>query len=134
MNIRKENVKKFTEELRKEWKTMWRSKIDDKIKAESIADKTYEGLFMDRGTIIFASKDCNPPNFKEILKKHLSSYWVERYNPHPAMGGIHKFIRQTKMQNSKTTKRKKETCLALKKMKNGGQLKKKGKGWLNLSM
>lgn len=49
--------KELTEELKKQWKTMWSERVDDKVRAESIAEKDYNILFVERGTVIFATRN-----------------------------------------------------------------------------
>ena len=123
------------DELRNEWKAMWHSMIDDKVRAEGIADKTYERLFVDRGLILFATRNFSPPEFHEILKKYLSSDEAERFNPNPIRGGVRKFIRDyITVKKKSSSKLKEETRVELEKMKSHQQLKHGGRGWLQLTM
>lgn len=46
------NQKEFVEELKIEWKKLWQERFDDGIRAESVAVKGYDQLFVDKGTII----------------------------------------------------------------------------------
>ena len=59
--------KSFVEELRRQWKLLWIGRIYDKDKAEGIARLDFELLFVDRGTVIFATRRHKPLDFKEIL-------------------------------------------------------------------
>jgi len=130
-----ENVREFVDDLRQEWKLMWRSRLDDKVRAESIADKTYQRLFVDRGLILFATRLFKPPEFKEILEKHLTPMEAEMLNPNPVRGGIRRFIREyIQVQSKATSKRREETRAALEDMKQHQQHKHGGRGWLHLSM
>jgi len=129
------NVREFVDDLRQEWKLMWRSRLDDKVRAESIADKTYQRLFVDRGLILFATRSFKPPEFHEILKKHLTPAEAEMLNPNPVRGGIRRFIREyIQVRNKATSKRRQETRAALEDMKQHQQLKHGGRGWLHLLM
>ncbi len=134
MEDRLKNSRELVEELRQEWKAMWWRRIDDKVRAESIADKTYKRLFVDRGTILMATRKYKPPEFDEILARYLSPTEMERANPNPIRGGVRKFIREyITAQNSPRSKRIKEMSKKQKKVKKAQQLKKGGRGWLHLS-
>ena len=50
-----EEKKQFVEELKKQWKTLWQERIEDKVRAEGISGKDYSKLFVERGTIITVS-------------------------------------------------------------------------------
>jgi len=129
------NLREFIDELRKEWKVMWFSRIEDKVRAEEIADKNYERLFVDRGLVLLATRNCNPPEFHEIVEKHLSPIDAERFNPTPARGGLRKFIKEyITVQNKSRVQLKEETRAALEDIKSHQQLKHGGRGWLNLSL
>jgi hypothetical protein len=135
LEISSKEKKLFVDELRNEWKHMWCSKIEDKVRAEGIADKTYERLFVDRGLILFASRNFSPPEFHEILSKYLSSDEAERFNPNPIRGGVRKFIREhITVQKKSGSKLKEETRVALEEMKSHQQLKHGGRGWLHQTM
>ena len=54
-------------ELKAQYKTLWWERIDDKVRAEGIANRDYSMLFVEKGTVIFATRDFKPLNFKEIL-------------------------------------------------------------------
>ena len=59
--------KEFVEELKAQWKRLWRERVDDKIRAEGVASCDYSSLFVEKGTIIHATRDYRALNFKEIL-------------------------------------------------------------------
>lgn len=124
------DLKNFVEELRKEWKSMWRSRIEDEVRAEGIADKTYERLFVDRGMILIATRKYKPPDFQEILENHLSPEEISRYNPNPIFGGIRKFIREFILLKNE---RREAMLKEMEKMKKHTQLK-KDRGWLHLKI
>ena len=120
--------------LREEWRLMWRHRVDDRVRAEGIADKTYERLFVDRGLILVATRDFKPPEFQDILEKHLSPEMAESINPSPARGGVRKFIREyIAVQTRPGSRRKEETRAELENMKRQQQLKHGGRGWLHFS-
>ena len=123
-------TKELVEELKKEWKTLWWGRIDDKVRAEGIADKDYSMLFVERGTVIFATKKFKMLSFREILQLH-GVVDVDRVvGPHPSVGGWGKFIRTViaSQQSSKRRRRARE-CFEGEKQKQ--QLKKGGRGWLH---
>lgn len=135
METVQENWKEFIDELRQEWRIMWRLRIDDKVRAEGIADKTYNRLFVDRGTILIATRKYKPPDFREILGRYLSPEELERFYPNPVRGGIRKFIREYIITQSKSKLRRREKVSSeLEKMKRHQQLKSGGRGWLHFSM
>ena len=99
--------KKFVEELKVEWKRLWSERVDDKVRAEGIAIDNYSSLFVDKGTVIHATRDFKALNFKDILEQHEVSN-VERYlPPSPHVGGWNKFVKDN-IAKPQTKKRKSE--------------------------
>jgi hypothetical protein len=129
--VENKDRKFFVEELRWQWKSLWRTRIDDKVKAEGIASQDYSKLFVEKGTVIIATRDYKPLNFHEILETYLPSYVTEIVNPNPSLGGVRKFIRQVIHKREDQTK--KHASLKPEQPKNQ-QLKKSGKGWLHYHM
>ena len=43
-----EEKKEIRENLKSQWKDMWQERIDDKVRAEGIADKDYSMLFVEQ--------------------------------------------------------------------------------------
>lgn len=120
--------KETVEELRKQWKTLWRERIDDKVRAEGIADKDYVALFVERGTVIFATRKFKMLSFKEILELHGVTNAERIIGPNPSIGGWGKFIRTMITPQ----KRGKQYRQYLEEEKQKQQLKKGGRGWLHL--
>jgi len=52
--------REFIVELKQRWGVLWRDRIDDRVRAEGIAGEDYDLLFVDRGTVIVATKDYKP--------------------------------------------------------------------------
>lgn len=129
----RENLREFVDDLRQEWKSMWWSRLDDKVRAEAIADKSYERLFVDRGLILYATRKFKSPEFRDILEKHLTVEEAERVCPNPVRGGIRKFIREYIVAQKKGDRRE-ETRAELEAMKSHQQPKHGGRGWLHFSM
>ncbi|MGD0994158.1 MAG: hypothetical protein ABR909_01375 [Candidatus Bathyarchaeia archaeon] len=124
------NQKEFVEELKIEWKKLWRERIDDKVRAEGIAVNDYNQLFIDKGTIIHATRDFKALNFKEILEEH-EILNAERYiPPDPHVGGWSKFVKIN--ITSQKLKRERLDQLPSEEKKEKQQLKKNGRGWLHI--
>jgi len=64
------NQKEVVEEMKVQWKTLWQERFDDKLRAEDAATDDYSRLFVDKGTVIHATRDFKALNFKEILEQH----------------------------------------------------------------
>jgi hypothetical protein len=123
--------KQLIDEFKTQWKTMWRNRIDDKLRAEGIADKDYSLLFIDRGTVIIATRKFKPPDFNEILQQHNFSNTSKIIPPSPSVGGWGKFIR-TALNPHNLTRRRRQMSLKPDRHSAQQQLKKGGRGWLHL--
>ena len=126
----KEALQVSVENIKDEWHILWRSRIDDKVRAEGIANKNYSLLFVDRGTVIVATRDYKPLSLKEILRSH----GVRNESPSPSVGGYTKFART--VLNEQKRFRRLKTREDLKELKHNKkqQKKKGGKGWLHVRM
>ncbi len=124
-------LKEFVDELRGEWKLLWRDRIDDRVRAEGIANREYLRLFVERGTVIVATRDYKPPDFVEILKQHIVSGADRLIPPDPAVGGWGKFVRGVLRKQRGLTRRR---APPKPERKEGQQLKKGGRGWLHFRM
>jgi chemotaxis regulatin CheY-phosphate phosphatase CheZ len=124
--VQKEKV----EELKAEWKRLWRERIDDKVRAEGIANNDFSMLFVDKGTVIFATRNFKMLNFREILELHKVVDIDRIIPPSPQVGGWGKFIR-TVIANKNSSDRVKQTRQYLESKKQKQQLKKSGRGWLH---
>ncbi|MEM2026592.1 MAG: hypothetical protein QXX94_07125 [Candidatus Bathyarchaeia archaeon] len=116
-------------ELRTEWKNLWRDHIEDKMRAEGLASNDFPKLFVERGMVITATRDYKPPDFYEILEKHVPKHVASSFNIAPTIGGIRKFIREEirgRKVPSVTVKGK-----VRKAEEKGGQRKHGGRGWLH---
>ena len=124
------NQKEIVDELKVEWKKLWRERVDDKVRAEGIAVNDYSSLFIDKGTIIHATRDFKALNFTEILEQYEISN-AERYiPPNPRVGGWTKFVKNN--ITNQRPKRKKLAELYSEEKKKKQQLKKNGRGWLHI--
>ncbi len=123
--------KELVDELKIEWKRLWHERLDDKVRAEGIAIDDYSTLFIDKGTIIHATRDFKALNFKDILDQYQVEN-AERYiPPDPRVGGWAKFVKETLPPKSSRTSSR-ATRLQYEEKKDKLQNKKSGRGWLHL--
>jgi len=81
----------FRKKLKEQWGLMWRERFDDKLRGEGVGVRDYPLLFVDRGSVIFASRDAKSPSFPEIVQSWAAEGSV--YSPDPSVGGWGRFIR-----------------------------------------
>ena len=122
--------KEMVEELRIHWKKLWQERVDDKVRAEGVATADYCDLFVEKGTIIHATRDFKALNFKEILEQHQIANVDRLISPNPQIGGWNKFIKLSITNQRLRRKRRAELYCVEKKKKQ--QPKKGGRGWLHL--
>ena len=85
--------KALIEELKGQWKLLWSDHFVDRVRAEGVSVNDYAILDIEKGTIIYATKDFKILTFKQILEKHLVKN-PERYiQPDVHDGGWGKFIK-----------------------------------------
>ena len=124
-------VEEKVKELKAEWKKLWRERIDDKVRAEGVANNDFSMLFVDKGTVIFATRNFKMLSFREILELQ-GVINVERFvPPDPSVGGWGKFIRTT-ITSQKRSERARQVRQFLESEKQRQQLKKGGRGWLHI--
>lgn len=121
--------KKIVEELRYEWKRLWKERLDDKIRAEGVATRDYSSLFVEKGTVIKATKDFKTLNFKEIVDQYHFSNLDRILPPNPQVGGWNKFIKTKVLLNRR--QKKNFFSLPLNRKKEKQQPKKGGRGWIH---
>ncbi|HYA78629.1 MAG TPA: hypothetical protein VEF91_07940 [Verrucomicrobiae bacterium] len=125
-----EDKKDPVEELKVEWKRLWLERLDDKVRAEGIAIEDYSSLFVDKGTVIHATRDFKALHFKEILEQHQIENTDQYIPPPKEVGGWNKFIKQQITSKSHPKKKRAELYESEKKEKQ--QPKKGGRGWLHV--
>jgi len=123
--------KEMVEELRIQWKKLWQQRVDDKIRAEGIATADYCDLFVEKGTIIHATRNFKALDFKEILNQHQVENAERFIPPDPQTGGWNKFIKVNITNQQPRRKRRADFYCAENKRKKQ-QPKKGGRGWLHL--
>jgi len=121
--------KEMVEELKIVWKKLWRERVDDKVRAEGIAQADYSSLFVEKGTVIHATRDYKALNFKEILEQHQIANAEKFIPPNPQVGGWTKFIK-TNITSQRPRKNKRALLYCADK-KEKQQPKKGGRGWLH---
>jgi hypothetical protein len=123
--------KNVVEELKAEWKRLWRERFDDRVRAEGIANKDYSQVFVERGTVILATRNFKLMNFREVLERH-GIVDVHKYvSPDPRVGGWGKFVRAN-IVSQKTGKPVKRAASYVAEPKVKQHLKKGGRGWVHL--
>ncbi len=117
------------EEVKAEWKLLWRGRIEDKVRAEGMADQSFPLLFVERGTVIVASRDFKSLNLKEILSSYNVQNMERVVGPRPLEGGWTKFAKTVLNKQTRVQKFKAE----VEPVRSGkrAQLKKGGRGWLH---
>lgn len=124
-------LKEFVDELRTDWKDLWLNRLDDKVRAEGIAKQDYLKLFVERGTVIMATRDFKPLEFFDIVQEYLEFDAEKAVPPNSTIGGWGKFIRNNIRKQKKSARRFSPPKPTRKK---GQQLKKGGRGWLHAKM
>lgn len=117
------------EELRVEWRRLWRERHDDRTRAEGIANEDYSSLFVEKGTVILATRNFKSLTFKGILEEHGVTDVYRFVSPSPGVGGWGKFMRSSVMQ-SRSGSRPASRCF-VEEEKKPQQLRKGGRGWLH---
>ncbi|NWG11516.1 hypothetical protein HXY33_07230 [Candidatus Bathyarchaeota archaeon] len=122
--------KEIVDELKIQWRNLWRERIDDKVKAEGIANNDYAKLFVEKGTVIFATRNFKILNFRDILELNGIVDVDKLIPPNPHVGGWGKFIR-TVVATQKPHRRNRRVLQYIDFKKEQQQLKKGGRGWLH---
>jgi hypothetical protein len=122
--------KEMVAELKTYWKRLWQERVDDKVRAEGIATDDYCQLFVEKGTIIHATRAYKALSFREILKQHQIANADRLIPPPPQIGGWTKFVKA----NITSQRKRKNTRASLYRedKKEKQQPKKGGRGWLHL--
>ena len=121
--------KELVEELKVQWKKLWNERVDDKVRAEGIAIEDYVKLFVEKGTVIHATRAFKALSFKEILEQNQVANAEQLVPPSPQVGGWTKFIRTSITIQKPQRNRRAQLYVEPKKEKQ--QPKKGGRGWLH---
>lgn len=120
------------EELRAEWKRLWRERLDDRVRAEGVANEDYSSLFIERGTVILATRDFKLLSFKGILEERGIGAVYKFVSPSPGIGGWGKFIRNSVQRGRSSGGVHGPARYFPQEAKKPQQLRKGGRGWLHL--
>lgn len=122
-----EKAKETRHWLKLEWKDLWINKYEDDVKGEGVSLKDYTLIEVDRGEIIYATRDYKRRSFRDILEKYLDKEEVERVDIDPQTGGWKKFAKENFPGKKEKIKREKPV------IKNdlSQQQRKHGFGWQN---
>lgn len=125
------NQKELVEQVRIEWKRLWNERREDKIRAEGIANNDYNTLYIDRGTIIHATRDFKVLSLRDILKQYEIENPDRYIPPDKHVGGWNKFVKDYISEQFSG----KKTNLTVKSSdkKRPTQQKHNGRGWLHLA-
>jgi hypothetical protein len=124
-----EEWRQLVKELKDEWRTLWRERIDDHVRAEGIADKDYSKIFVEKGLVILATRDYKPLNFSEIVEQYITMEAYKAVSPSPSVGGWRKFVREYISTQRGNARKKPEPVKAV--ASGNLQLKKGGRGWIH---
>lgn len=119
------------DEVKQQWTSLWTQKIEDKCVAEDLARQNYELLFIERGTVIKATKDYKPPDIREIYELNEKLLGVPLSYPDPRVGGWRKFARKHLAQQARWRGDGNQSERAPADKKENGPRKKGGRGWLH---
>ena len=124
-----QSQKNVVDELKTEWKKLWQERLDDKVRAEGIATNDYSSLFVEKGTVIQATKDYKALNLREIIEQHQITNPDRYIPPNPTVGGWTKFIKTNISKNHLQNNIQKnffntKNCVPQ-------RPKKSGRGWLH---
>lgn len=123
------SAQSIVDNVKQEWKHLWSNRIDDKYKAEGMANRDFPLLFVDVGTVIVATRDFKQLDLKDILHSHEIQNVERLVTPHPSVGGWGKFARST--LNNQKRARSWEKAAPERDAKKNLQPKKGGRGWLH---
>ena len=121
--------KEMVEEIKVQWKKLWQERLEDKVRAEGVAIDDYSKLFVDKGTVIHATRNFKSLSFKEILEQNQVENADRLVPPSPQVGGWTKFIRVSITSQKPQRNRRALTYVEPEKEKQ--QPKKGGRGWLH---
>ncbi len=121
--------KELVETLKVQWKLLWTERFNDKERAEAVSKKDYEILYLERGTVINATRDYKVLNFKDILEKHMIEQPDRFIQPNANVGGWKQFVK-TNISSNKP-QRSDHTSEKVPKKQATVQSKKNKQGWLH---
>ena len=123
--------KDAVEVLKAEWKRLWRERFDDRVRAEGVAKDDYSAVFVERGTVILATRNFRLLSFRDVLEKHGVVDAHRFVAPDVHVGGWGKFVRAN-IVGQKAGKPVKRAASYVAEPKVKQHLKKGGRGWMHV--
>ena len=121
--------RELVEKLKVQWKQLWSNRVKDLIRAESVATLDYSSLFIEKGTVIHATRDFKISSFNEILRMNKIENSEHYISPPSEFGGWTKFAKNHLM--FKRTRKENLDVFLVRSNKQKQHLKKSGRGWLH---
>ncbi len=121
--VKKEQI----EEIQVQWHNLWRDKLDDRFRAEAIASDNYSRLFIEKGTVVHATRQFRALSFKDILDQNQIKNAQRSALINPQTGGWTKFIKTSIRKN----RPERHALSYVEPEREKQQLKKAGRGWLH---
>jgi hypothetical protein len=122
--------KELVEDLKGQWKSLWSERVDDRVRAEGIATQNYSLLFIEKGTVIHATRNFKVLSFKEVLEQNQIQNPQRYIPPDPKTGGWGKFVKTHITTGPRRRSFNRALYEPIVKVQ-GQQLKKGGRGWLH---
>jgi hypothetical protein len=119
----------LVEEVKSQWKRMWRERVDDRVRAEGVASMDFDKLFVERGTVILATRNFRLLTLREILDQHKVENAEQHVPVNPLIGGWGKFVRTMLPRHARAEQRRRLAVSV--DVGEKQQLKKGGRGWLH---
>jgi len=123
--------KEMVENLKVQWKSLWTTRVDDHVRAEGIANQDYSMLFVEKGTVIHATRKFKALSFKEILEQNKVQNLQRFIPPSPQVGGWAKFVKTQITITSKKRVLDRHSYEPPANNDQSRQQKKGGRGWLH---
>jgi hypothetical protein len=121
----------LVKEVKSQWKRMWRERIDDPERAESIANTDFDKLFVERGMVVLATRSFKLVTLREILEQYKVADAERHVPPSKHVGGWGRFVR-TRLPRYESERQRRGFAVS-EGMGKKQQLKKKGgRGWLHV--
>ena len=125
----REAQKEMVEEIKTQWRSLWHDRVDDKVRAEGVASGDYSRLFVEKGTIIHATRKFKALSFKEILEQNQVLNAERFVPPSPHVGGWSKFIKTSISVSLPLSHRRAASYVEPERARQ--QPRKGGRGWLH---
>jgi hypothetical protein len=117
-------------EVKIQWNRLWRERIDDRVRAEGIASMDFDKLFVERGTVVLATRSFKQVTLKEILEQHKVADVERHLPPNKHVGGWGRFAR-THLPRYESAGRRRGFAVS-EDLGKKQQLRKGGRGWLHV--